>query len=343
MKTKTILFLFLLISGMMFAQEVKRVAILETVDKENQIDYAYELLLRGNLSDAITSISGYEAYDRTDIDAIMSEQSFQRTGLVSNDQIKRLGEMTGANYILVAEIAKSGQQIIILSKLLDVETARTIMSDHEITTLNNIQDACKNLAKRMFHEEVKVEPKVETNFELIRHTAQEQKLLGVKKYSYGATQMDEKAFRLFMQKNNREAYLKYMQSKQLIYAGWGTMIGGALCLVAMGVYIDYSFYYSDIAWDIRSSYSSDKDLASSADFGKYEQYYEKHMDCQKAWMALLGVGSAVVTTSIPLLCIGYKRQKNAINMFNEQNSRQQAPITLNLQASQDGIGLALNF
>ena len=39
MKTKTILFLFLLISGIMSAQ-VKRVAILETVDKENQISYA---------------------------------------------------------------------------------------------------------------------------------------------------------------------------------------------------------------------------------------------------------------------------------------------------------------
>ena len=312
MKTKTLLFLFLLISGMMFAQEVKRVAILETVDKENQIDYAYELLLRGNLSDAITSISGYEAYDRTDIDAIMSEQSFQRTGLVSNDQIKRLGEMTGANYILVAEIAKSGQQIIILSKLLDVETARTIMSDHEITTLNNIQDACKNLAKRMFHEEVKVEPKVETNFELIRHTAQEQKLLGVKKYSYGATQMDEKAFRLFMQKNNREAYLKYMQSQQLIYAGWGTLGGGTLLWIT--------------------------GTATMATMHKYDH------NRWAAGVSMIVIGAcASIPVGIPLLCVGYTRQKNAIKMFNEQNSAQEPALSLNFQASQNGIGLALNF
>ena len=325
MRTKTLLFILLLFSAMVSAQ-VKRVAILETVDKENQIDYAYELLLRGNLSDAITSISGYEAYDRTDIDAIMSEQSFQRTGLVSSDQIKRLGEMTGASYILVAEMAKSGQQIIILSKLLDVETARTIISDHEITTLNEIQDACKKLAKRMFHEEVKEEPKVETNFELIRHTASEQKLLGVKKYSYGDLQMDEKAFCLFMQKNNREAYLKYMQSKQLIYAGWGTMIGGALCFVAMGACIEGEPY-----WYGKFSDTDDYSYAS-----KGEDYYV-------AWCSLVGIGCAAVTTSIPLLCVGYKRQKNAINMFNQQNSRQQTPITLNLQASQNGIGLALKF
>ena len=312
-------------AGVVSAQEVKRVAILETVDKENQIDYAYELLLRSNLSNAITSISGYEAYDRTDIDAIMSEQSFQRTGLVNNDQIKRLGEMTGANYILVAEMAKSGQQIIILSKLLDVETARTIMADHEITTLNNIQGACEKLAKRMFHEEVKVETQVETNFVLVRHTAQEQKLLGIEKYSYGTTQMDEKAFCLFMQKNNREAYLKYMQSKQLIYAGWGTMIGGALCFVAMGACIGEENFY----------------LAKALDTNDHA-YYLRSEGFYLAWCSLVGIAVTAVTTSIPLLSVGYTRQKKAINMFNEQNGQQPA-VSLSVQSSQNGIGLALNF
>ena len=174
MKTRFILFILLFASGMMSAQ-VKRVAILETVDKEDKVEYAYELLLRRNLSKAITSISGYEAYDRTDIDAIMTEQSFQRTGLVSSDQIKRLGEMTGASYILVAEVAMVKNQVLIFAKLLDVETARTIMDDLETTTLDNIQGACEKLAKRMFHEEVMEEPKVETNFELVRHTAQKLK------------------------------------------------------------------------------------------------------------------------------------------------------------------------
>lgn len=309
MKTKTILFLFLLISGMMFAQEVKRVAILETVDKENQIDYAYELLLRGNLSDAITSISGYEAYDRTDIDAIMSEQSFQRTGLVSNDQIKRLGEMTGANYILVAEIAKSGQQIIILSKLLDVETARTIMSDHEITTLNNMQDACKNLAKRMFHEEVKVESKVETNFELIRHTAQEQKLLGVKKYLYGETQMDEKAFQRFLYKNNSRAYVDYMKSRKLIPAGWWTFGAGAVML-GLGIGLE--------------------------ERGNVDPWYY-------AGISFVSIGSVAILSSIPILGVGYHKKIRAFSAINNSLDNSDFALSLNVQASQNGIGLALNF
>ena len=308
MRTRFILFILLLVSGMISAQ-VKRVAILETVDKEDKVEYAYELLLRRNLSKAITSISGYEAYDRTDIDAIMAEQSFQRTGLVSSDQIKRLGEMTGASYILVAEVAMAKSQVLIFAKLLDVETARTIMDDLETTTFDNIQGACEKLAKRMFHEEVKVEPKVETNFELVRHTAQEQKMFGVKKYSYGDTQMEEKAFREFLYKNNREAYLNYMKNQQMIYAGWGLFAGG-LIMGGAGVAC------------LCIGYSSGSQLTA-------------------LMFMPLGFGSCVLA-GIPLLSVGYTRDKNFINKFNAQNSQQLA-VTLNLQASQNGIGLALNF
>lgn len=340
MKTKTLLFILLLFSAMVSAQ-VKRVAILETVDRENKVSYANKLILRANLSKAITQTSGYEAYDRTDIDAIMGEQNFQRTGLVSNDQIKRLGEMTGANYILVAEaVVVDSKNMFITAKLLDVETARTIMTDNLMmgTSADAIQEGCMVLAKKLFHEEVKKEvilvsdndeAKVETlSFEdkLVRHTKQEQKMFGMKKYSYGNTQMDEKAFRMFMQKNNRQAYLKYMQGEQLIYAGWGTMAGGALCFIAMGVCLGQYHYWYDRYFET-----------------DVEAYARKGVSNFDAGMFLLGIGCAAVVTSVPLLCVGHTRQKNAINMFNEQNSVQEPEISLNLQASQNGIGLALSF
>ena len=243
--------------------------------------------------------------------------------------------MTGANYILVAEaVVVDARNMFITAKLLDVETARTIMTDNLMmgTSADAIQEGCMELAKKLFHEEVKKEvilvsdndeAKAETvdmGEELIRHSLHNQKWLGVKKYTYGATQMDEKAFRIFMHKNNRQAYLKYMQSNQMIYAGWGTLAGGALCLAAMGVCIERENYW----W--------------------YEgRDYKKANDNYSAWIALVSIGSAAVATSVPLLSVGYTRQKNAIKMFNEQNSVQEPEISLNLQASQNGVGLALSF
>ena len=322
MKTKTLLFILLLFSAMVSAQ-VKRVAILETVDRENKVSYANKLILRANLSKAITQTSGYEAYDRTDIDAIMGEQNFQRTGLVSNDQIKRLGEMTGANYILVAEaVVVDARNMFITAKLLDVETARTIMTDNVMmgTSADAIQEGCMVLAKKLFHEEVKKEvilvtdneTKVETlSFEdkLVRYSLHEQKWMGVKKYSYGNTQMDEIAFRRFLQNNNREVYLKYMKSNQMIYAGWGTLGGGTL------LWVTGTIICCEAPWRIANGLG----------------------------IPMCTIGGCATIAGVPLLCVGYTRQKKAIRMFNEQNNVQEPALSLNLQASQNGVGLALSF
>lgn len=109
--------------------EVKKVAILETVDKMGNVPYGVLLQVRSSLTYAISSNAGYEGYDRVDMAAITGEQNFQRTGMVSEEQIKRLGEMTGAAYVLIAEAALyDDQNIIIAAKILDVETGGVFSS-----------------------------------------------------------------------------------------------------------------------------------------------------------------------------------------------------------------------
>ena len=113
-----------------FAQAtVKKVAILETVDKQGNVPYGILLQVRSSLTYAISSNKGYEGYDRVDMSAITGEQNFQRTGMVNDEQIKRLGEMTGASYVLIAEAAiYDDEHIIIAAKILDVETGGVVSS-----------------------------------------------------------------------------------------------------------------------------------------------------------------------------------------------------------------------
>lgn len=315
MKTKTILFLFLLISGMVSAQ-VKRVAVLETVDKENKVSYANKLVLRTSLSKAIANTPGYEVYDRTDVDAIMSEHTFQRTGLVNSDQIKRLGEMTGAQYILVAEAVKiNAKNLFVTAKLLDVETARTIVTEMLEINTDHMQQGCMILAKKMFSDKRELDfGTTPVGPQLVRNSRTDQKLWGLEVYSYGDMQIDKKEMKTFLRNNNPNVYIQYMKGQSTIKAGWGVAGAGCAAVVAGGIMLGLNAAtdtFSDgIMW---------------------------------SGMSLMSAGAALAVTSVPLLCVGYKRQKNAINMFNEQNSRQQAPITLNLQASQNGVGLALNF
>ncbi len=154
---KFLLFLSLLLPLMVMADrkpktiapEVKKVAILETVDKTGQVSYAHKLMLRTSLAKAITEAEGYEGYDRTDLDALLGEQTFQRTGMVTSDQIKRVGELTGAQYVLVAEAVMVDSATIFASaKIIDVETAQTIKAETQLmsATPQDIQVGCTSLA-----------------------------------------------------------------------------------------------------------------------------------------------------------------------------------------------------
>lgn len=315
MKTKTLLLLFLLISGMVSAQ-VKRVAVLETVDKENKVSYANKLVLRTSLSKAIANTPGYEVYDRTDVDAIMSEHTFQRTGLVNSDQIKRLGEMTGAEYILVAEAVKiNAKNLFLTAKLLDVETARTIVTEMLEINTDHIQQGCMILAKKMFSDKRELDfGTAPVGPQLVRNSRTDQKLWGLEVYSYGDMQIDKKEMKTFLRNNNPNVYKQYMKGQSTINAGWGLFGAGCAAVVAGGMMVGLNA--------VTETYSDGLEWSG---------------------ISLMSAGAAITLTSIPILCVGYKRQKNAINMFNEQNSRHQAPITLNLQANQNGVGLALNF
>ncbi len=127
---KLLILLLSALSLIVYAQtEIKKVAILETVDKMGNVPYGVLLQVRSSLTYAISSNAGYEGYDRVDMAAITGEQNFQRTGMVSDEQIKRLGEMTGAAYVLIAEAALyDDQNIIIAAKILDVETGGVMSS-----------------------------------------------------------------------------------------------------------------------------------------------------------------------------------------------------------------------
>lgn len=132
---------------------VKKVAILETVDKENAVGYGVKLKVRTQLSSAITMTPGYEGYDRVDLAAILGEHNFQRTGLVNDNDIKKLGEMTGAAYILIAEVAKlDNTHLVITAKIIDVETARLERTDEATSGISaeDLQAGCRELVVKLF-------------------------------------------------------------------------------------------------------------------------------------------------------------------------------------------------
>lgn len=154
---KRVLFIILSITYLYASAqtEVKRVAILETVDKAGDVNYGVKTLLRQSITFAITRTIGYEGYNRVDMAQIMGEHNFQRTGYVSDEQIKKLGQMTGAAFVLIAEAANyDPTHIVILANLVNVESGRIVNSSIPIvapTDPNGMSKSCADLAKMLLN------------------------------------------------------------------------------------------------------------------------------------------------------------------------------------------------
>lgn len=104
----------------------KKIALLEPRVGEGStgVSGMEKAMVRGELRKSIVNHTGYEAFTRADIDKLMVEQDFQRTGLVSDDQIKEIGVMSGADYICISTLNKTNTEFYLEAYLVNVETAQ---------------------------------------------------------------------------------------------------------------------------------------------------------------------------------------------------------------------------
>ena len=225
---KLFLLTCMVLTALVTMAQTKKVAILEVVDKEGKLSYSQKLMLRSNMGKAVTNTAGYEAYDRTDIDAIMSEQDFQRTGMVSNKEIKQLGEMTGVAYILVTEGAlTSDGKIFVTVKLLNVESARVEIVDNTImgTSGSEMQKGCESLAHTLFGK-----PASSGNAK-----ASSTKSVGSgyvvrvssKEYTCDGKSMNKREYEYFLHNTCTNAYAQFKSGRKLVSGGWASLVLGA--------------------------------------------------------------------------------------------------------------------
>lgn len=223
---KVFLLSCLLLSALLtFAQATKKVAILEVVDREGRLSYSQKLLLRSNMARAVSNTTGYEAYDRSDVDVIMSEQDFQRTGMVRDAEIRKLGEMTGVSLILVTEGVLTGDgKIFVSAKILNIETGRVDMMDNISMGLSTeaIQEGCTILAKRLFG--VTSTMTAAEKYQITRKGSN---------YMYMGKQIDKYDYVSLLQNNCPKAYKYYKQGRVLSIAGW-VLFGLSPAMIAAG-------------------------------------------------------------------------------------------------------------
>lgn len=129
----------------------KKVAILEVANIDGDLKNGDLLMILGTLTTAVTNMPEYKGYERTDIARILGEQDFQRTGMVNDTQIKRIGEMESCSYVLASAAARmTNGKLAITAKFLDVETAEVSQNATVQTTMTDLEKGCLELVRKLF-------------------------------------------------------------------------------------------------------------------------------------------------------------------------------------------------
>ena len=155
---KKLLTLLLLTISLAAVADRKIVALLQPLPIGTTAIEPIEIsMVRGELRTAISNNSDFQVVTRLDVDKILEEQGFQRTGMVDDNQRKEVGRMTGAEYICVSTITKYASQLYIEAYFVNVETGEMTNTATIYTRIDNadyskLPGSCENLAKKILGE-----------------------------------------------------------------------------------------------------------------------------------------------------------------------------------------------
>lgn len=155
---KLFIILFCMLGMMASAEDVKLALLQPRVADGSEQCTSMELnMVRGELRKAFSKESSIQVLTRADVDIMMQEQGFQRSGMVESAQRKQIGVMTGAQYICVSTITKYGTQLYIEAYLVNIETGEMTNAATQYVNVRDenymfLPSACSELAKEMLSE-----------------------------------------------------------------------------------------------------------------------------------------------------------------------------------------------
>lgn len=150
---KKLLLIAFLVAACLPARTQTRVAILPAADKTGEVKEGVSLLISSSLTSAVFETEGLEAYDRIDLSALLNEQDYLRMGVISDPEIRSIGEQAGAGYVLIPETVWADDvNVEVAVRIVEVATVETV-SQADVTLsldVERIESGCQNLAGQLF-------------------------------------------------------------------------------------------------------------------------------------------------------------------------------------------------
>lgn len=156
-------------------------------------------------------------------------------------------------------------------------------------------------------------------------------------YYYGSQKIEEsQLLDFYAQQNCQAAYDQYAQGQRMVKAGWALLgVGAALDL---GATVSACLYICGELDLITADTNGGRRMRA--------QTAEASFDREGAFIAMLALGagaSVFEMACVPLLVVGYHKKHDSVDVYNVINTTAKVQPYWAIQASQNGLGLALKF
>lgn len=148
-------------------------------------------------------------------------------------------------------------------------------------------------------------------------------------YWHQGQSMNKREFRQFLQTSDYlPAYERFQSGYRMAVAGW-SVFGTGLAFGAVGV----GLFCIGAAQFVHTDDTVAGVIGASAGMIVYTYL----------GVVSLSAGGVLDLVSIPLLCVGYARMHQSVEVYNVHCTAPQQSVSLGLHSGADGIGLALRF
>ncbi len=202
------------------------------------------------------------------------------------------------------------------SKLLNITPAAPVQAEVEKKAPAKKTKESKQVAKKVSKKDAKKQQKnAALASSVVRRGGD---------YYHNGKYMSDQAYKNLLKNTCPEAFDIYKGSKGLIGTGWSFFVLGPVIACGAGLPIWlYAYTKENLLYQVPSGQKING---------------EKLMTT--VGITCVVVGSTMFTLSIPIMSAGYAKRKKSMMVY---NTNCEPPVTYNITAGQNGIGLAINF
>lgn len=155
------IFLALILVSTTFAAEKPRKKLMDNyiavfdLATQGKVDKDISRPLTESIRRELVGSGKYEVIDRSNMDKILDEQKFQKSGCVTGECIIEAGQLLGVGKIITGSISIVGKTYYLILSLINVQSGKIekVSEDKCKCEADDLIDASKRLAKKLFGED----------------------------------------------------------------------------------------------------------------------------------------------------------------------------------------------